>query len=55
MSRTDFQAEILVIAHRVIAERESGRSVDPLRLQWAEAIVRANAPPQPAPARAFSP
>lgn len=44
MSRTDFAKEILLIAERVIAEKDSGRQVDPQRLEWAEAIVRANVP-----------
>lgn len=42
--RTDFAKEILLIAERVIAEKDSGRQVDPQRLEWAEAIVRANQP-----------
>lgn len=42
--RTDFAKEILAIAQRVLAEKESGRAVDPMRLAWAEAIGKANVP-----------
>lgn len=42
--RTDFQTEIIAIAQRILHERDTGRSVDSLRLQWAEAILRGNAP-----------
>lgn len=40
--KTDFAKEILAIAHRVIDEQKSGRSVDPARLDWAKSIVAFN-------------
>lgn len=44
MSRTDFAKEILAIAQRVLDEKAVGRSVDPMRVEWAETTLRANAP-----------
>ena len=35
---------ILDIARRILAEKASGREVDPSRLEWAEAILRGNEP-----------
>lgn len=43
--KTDFAKEILVIAHRVLEERRSGREVDPMRLDWARSIVAWNSTP----------
>lgn len=40
--KTDFALEILTIAHRVLAERDAGRHVDPLRIEWAEFIIKTN-------------
>jgi hypothetical protein len=32
------------IAERVLAERDSGRQVDPTRVRWAEAVMRGEQP-----------
>jgi hypothetical protein len=40
---------VLDIARRIHAEKAAGRSVDPSRLEWADAIVKGNRPPEPRP------
>lgn len=54
--KTDFAKEILAIAHRIVAEKASGRSVDPSRLDWAKTIIAWNrVSPPTSPARVLEP
>lgn len=54
MSRTFVAEQCLEIARRILRQRDIGWPVDPVRIEWAEDVLRANPQPQDAPTRVLT-